>query len=388
MAEPEQLIEQCDGEEREEILFAAYYVAFADGRFWREKPLLDRICGELDVPGKTAHRLKNRAARRPTKLTLPDSQAARQLAYHYALAVAASDGKLTGRERQIAEMLGSHLELSEEEIAAELDASLGAEEAKPGQRRRSRRKGPEVAKPYNGQRALSKEKGVKTDNCPVMLAGLVGRESEAAAPGLAYLKSPTAIATVLGNLVPVFGVWLFDWEVFNVVFLYWLEAVVMAVFMVLKTALFVLLYYEDDPGGVPKEPLRARVGPCLILASVFACGYGIPLFIYRHFLFELFPRNDSAWSPVMVVALAALFAEYCFFFLYDYVGKRKYLATDPPSLTLQISSRMTVLQSAIILGTVLLDAFSLPTGFLIVLICLKTGLDLRLIYRNPMLFSP
>jgi len=49
---------------------------------------------------------------------------------------------------------------------------------------------------------------------------------------------------------------------------------------------------------------------------------------------------------------------------------------------------MTVMQSAIMLGMVPLLVFSLPAAFLIVLICLKTGLDLRLIYRYPMLFSP
>ena len=46
------------------------------------------------------------------------------------------------------------------------------------------------------------------------------------------------------------------------------------------------------------------------------------------------------------------------------------------------------MQSAIMLGMVPLLAYSLPTAFLIVLICLKTGLELQLIYRNPVLFSP
>ncbi len=158
----EQLIEQCTTEEREQILLAAYYVAFADRRFWEEKPLLDRISQELDVPAKTARRLKLQALNRAPELTVPDSQAARQLAYHYALAIAACDGKLTGREREIAEMLGAHLGLSSREITTELDAAVAAEQPKRGRRRRSRRKSPEPAKP---------------DNYAAMLAGLVGRES-------------------------------------------------------------------------------------------------------------------------------------------------------------------------------------------------------------------
>jgi len=131
MAELEQLIEQCSAEEREQILAAAYYVAFADGRFWREKPLLDRIRWELDVPEKTARRLQGQAASPRAELTVPERQAARQLAYHYALAVAASDGRLDKRERETAEMLGSRLGLSKEEVAAGLDASVPAETPKP-----------------------------------------------------------------------------------------------------------------------------------------------------------------------------------------------------------------------------------------------------------------
>ena len=375
MGELGQLIEQCTAEERGQILLVAYYVAFADGRFWREKPFLDRICRELDVPEKTAGKLKNEAARRLPNLTVPTSQAGRQLAYHYAVAVAASDGKLTGRERRIAELLGDHLALPKEEVAAQLAVSDPREEPTPGPRRPSRPEKPEIAEP---------------DNYPVMLAGLVGKDSEAAAPGLAYLKSPTAIATVLGNLVPVLGVWLFDWQVFNVVFLYWLETVVMVVFMVLKTALFVFLYSEG-PGGLPKKPLHTRVAACLIIVPIFGVSYGMAVFVYGRCLFDLFDvfrRDDSVWSPVMVVALVALFAQYGFLFLFEYVGKRKYLTIDPRSLTVQITGRMTVMQSAIMLGMVPLLVFSLPAAFLIVLICLKTGLDLRLIYRYPMLFSP
>ena len=157
-----QRIEQCTTEEREQVLLAAYYVAFADRRFWEEKPLLDRIGQQLDVPAKTARRLKLQALNRQPKLTVPDSQAARQLAYHYALGIAACDGKLIGREREIAELLGSHLNLSRREITTELDAAVAAEEPKRRQRRRSRRKRPEAAKP---------------DDYAAMLAGLVGRES-------------------------------------------------------------------------------------------------------------------------------------------------------------------------------------------------------------------
>ena len=72
MADLKQLIEQCIVEEREQILAAAYCVAFADGRYWREKPLLDRVRRELDLTSKTARRLRRLVASQQFKLTVPD----------------------------------------------------------------------------------------------------------------------------------------------------------------------------------------------------------------------------------------------------------------------------------------------------------------------------
>jgi len=183
MAELEQLIEQCNAEEREQVLLAAYYVAFADGRFWRDKSLLERIARELGISEKTARRQMYLVQRlnywhQKRKLTAPEGQAARQLAYHYALAVAASDGKLTGPEREIAEMLGAHLGMVEKAVAAELDASVPTEEPKRRRSRRSRKRRPQAAKP---------------DDYPAMLTGLVGKESEAQSPLLARFTSLSAM---------------------------------------------------------------------------------------------------------------------------------------------------------------------------------------------------
>ena len=82
MAELQRLIEQCTAEEREQLLFAAYYVAFTDACLCREKPLLDRIGRELNVLAKTIHRhmcvaqWRNWRHRQP-KLTVPERQVAR-----------------------------------------------------------------------------------------------------------------------------------------------------------------------------------------------------------------------------------------------------------------------------------------------------------------------
>jgi hypothetical protein len=47
-------------------------------------------------------------------------------------------------------------------------------------------------------------------------------------------RRPSVIALVLANLVPVFGVVFFGWEIFPLIFLFWSENVIIGVFNVLK----------------------------------------------------------------------------------------------------------------------------------------------------------
>ena len=47
-------------------------------------------------------------------------------------------------------------------------------------------------------------------------------------------KLPTVIALVLANLVPLYGVLFLGWETFPLVFLFWLENVIVGAFNVLK----------------------------------------------------------------------------------------------------------------------------------------------------------
>ncbi len=48
------------------------------------------------------------------------------------------------------------------------------------------------------------------------------------------LLRPSSIALVLANLMPLGGVFLFDWQVFDILMLYWAENVVIGVVNVLR----------------------------------------------------------------------------------------------------------------------------------------------------------
>ena len=47
-------------------------------------------------------------------------------------------------------------------------------------------------------------------------------------------KEPTVISLIIANLLPLIGVFFWDWEAFDVVFLYLLETLIVGFFTILK----------------------------------------------------------------------------------------------------------------------------------------------------------
>ena len=63
-------------------------------------------------------------------------------------------------------------------------------------------------------------------------------------------QRPSVIALVLANLVPVFGVFYFHWEVFPLMFLFWSENVIIGVFNVLRM-IFAMPFKNGMPPLIP-----------------------------------------------------------------------------------------------------------------------------------------
>ena len=84
----------------------------------------------------------------------------------------------------------------------------------------------------------------------------------------------SAIVLVLANLVPLFGVLLFDWQVFDIVLLYWVENVVIGLVNVVRMLIC---------GPVRRYPLVA----------FFILHYGIFCFAHLQALTTLFDGPDG-----------------------------------------------------------------------------------------------
>jgi len=193
----------------------------------------------------------------------------------------------------------------------------------------------------------------------------------------AWLR-PSVIALVLANLVPVFGVIYFHWEVFPLMFLFWSENVIIGAFNVLK----MLLASPDSP--------VSWIGKFFII-PFFCVHYGMFTFVHGIFVVSLFggglkhgvgfPNATTFWQIAqdnhLGWAIFGLAVSRGISFATNYLFNGEYKRASLQQLMAQPYGRIVVLHVAILLGGFLMMALHSPVAGLILLIGLKIIFDLR-----------
>ena len=186
-------------------------------------------------------------------------------------------------------------------------------------------------------------------------------------------QRPSVVALVLANLVPVFGVFYFHWEVFPLMFLFWSENVIIGVFNVLR--MIFALPFKD--GVLPMIPF-------------FCVHYGLFTFGHGLFVIELFggglkqfggvPGPEIFWQIMnenhlgwMVLGLAVSRG---ISFATNYVGQGEFRRIEPSTLMIQPYGRIFVLHISLLAGGILMQAMHSPVAGLLLLVALKIILDL------------
>jgi len=189
---------------------------------------------------------------------------------------------------------------------------------------------------------------------------------------------PSATALVAANLIPLAGVVLFGWDVFVVVFLFWLENVIVGFFNLLR-----MLWVER---GAERFPLAK-----LLVMPFFLVHYGMFTAIHGIFVLVLFggmAERVSGFPDVRTVSdlvtqyhlwipVLALFASHGYSFVTNYVAEQEYRRVTLQQLMQQPYSRVVVLHLTILFGGFLVMALKLPVVGAFLLVVLKIGVDLR-----------
>ena len=193
----------------------------------------------------------------------------------------------------------------------------------------------------------------------------------------AVWRSPSVVLLVLANLIPLGGVLFFGWQVFPIMFLFWLENVVVGAFNVLKMLL------ARGPGS--------HVGVKLFLIPFFTVHYGIFTMVHGAFVFAMFGADwrgggagpfpgfdrlqDLVTQQHLVWAVLGLVISHGFSFATNYLLNGAYRTAITPVLMMQPYGRVVVLHLAILGGGFLVMLMGMPVAGLVLLIVLKIGLD-------------
>jgi Family of unknown function (DUF6498) len=191
------------------------------------------------------------------------------------------------------------------------------------------------------------------------------------------IKSPSTILLIIANLIPVYGVLFLDWKVFSLIFLFWLENVIVGFYNVLK-----MLSCKPENG-------TNWLGKIFIV-PFFTIHYGIFTVVHGIFVFVLFGSKTIQFSgfpgPELLLELLSmnnlsyvamsLFLSHGFSFLWNYIGKKEYETTDLKTLMGKPYGRIVVLHLTILIGGFLLMALNSPIFGLLLFIALKIVMDI------------
>ncbi len=214
---------------------------------------------------------------------------------------------------------------------------------------------------------------------------------------------------VSANLLPVAGVLLWDWNVFEIVSLYWFENVVIGVFNVLKMLTTTgEIRLEGRPKEDPEIPAYLRTptasgiathGIKLFLIPFFTFHYGMFCFVHGIFVVVLLggrgggmmkgdPLSGAGTMTARVFDsggkwfILAIIGSHLFSYLFNYIGKGEYRRTSAPALMAAPYGRIVVLHIAILFGAFVITALGSPAFLLLLLIAGKIALDVKLHRRS------
>jgi Family of unknown function (DUF6498) len=185
------------------------------------------------------------------------------------------------------------------------------------------------------------------------------------------LTSFSSLSLIAANLLPVAGVLFLNWKLADIMVLYWAESAVIGFWNVIKLAMvgkwlapLVIPFFVGHFGGF-------MAGHFLLIYYLFVrdIDAGGPEAGVWNALFDLFAPLQSA--------LLGFFISHGVSFFSNFVGRREYIGTELKQQMIEPYKRIMVMHMTLIVGGFLTLILRTLQPALLLLIILKTAVDLR-----------
>lgn len=181
------------------------------------------------------------------------------------------------------------------------------------------------------------------------------------------LQSPSTLALILANLVPLLGVLFWHWAVAEIMLLFWAESAIIGVLNLAK---------------------MVRVGGMAVVAlgPFFVVHYGGFMAGHLVFIYALFMEPLPAYSspeeiPFVLLklwpALLALGISHTLSFVLNFLGRQEYRNMQLNQQMTQPYKRIVVMHLTLLLGGFLSMVLASPLPALILMLGMKLLVDIR-----------
>ena len=218
-------------------------------------------------------------------------------------------------------------------------------------------------------------------------------------PVLRKIEDPSSVAAlVLGNLIPVGGVLLLDWNAAHIVLLYWAENLIAGFYGILKLALipaprplhhlaklFLIPFFSLHYGGFCAVHglfllIFFRLGEGMQWASPHRAWPGP--FVFLQLLISVIGQAWRTMPPEMIWPLLGLAASHGVSFVENHILHGEYSDLAVRDLMTRPYRRIVILHVAVIAGGIPVMMLESPLPLLLLLIALKIGFDIHLHART------
>lgn len=183
----------------------------------------------------------------------------------------------------------------------------------------------------------------------------------------------SALALTAANLVPIYGVLALGWKAAPIMVFYWAENLVVGFFNVLKMAR-AQGSLNDSHTTLNGKPVTLDSRRMFIL--IFALHYGAFTLGHGIFVIALFSPDWKNLPVELGLSLLFLSASHGYSYWRNFIGGGEYLTLSFTRLFWRPYPRVMVMHLVILVGGALAAAMGSPLGALLVLVGLKTLIDL------------
>ncbi|WP_371398456.1 DUF6498-containing protein [Fretibacter rubidus] len=188
-------------------------------------------------------------------------------------------------------------------------------------------------------------------------------------------KTLPIILLVAANLVPLIGLFAFGWTVNSILVVYWVESVIIGILNIPR-----ILAAGSGPkiNGVPSQHGKS-LGGKIFLSLFFTVHFGGFCAAHAAFLGSLFEAGPEfaqllSGGPLLWTAAVFLFSHSVSFVMR--LSRGEFVSKNPQAQLFAPYGRVMIMHMTVLFGGFAMQSFGAPIAALILLIALKTIVDL------------